>query len=417
MLCPILEQARVDIGSILDELARASRDHEDFCLFESGQGGNEVILGIGAKSNFTLEKADHQSLELFQGWLNEQGHPMGWIGYDLKNGIENLRSENPNPLDFPVIGFFEPQRILRATGTIDWSALGVTKGSPSTKLLSQNGSDSNFDINPLISREQYIQNVSKIQEHIQAGDVYELNFCQAFVGKSKEFDPLTIYKKLSTQTQAPMSGMMSLNGHYILSGSPERFIRKNGNQIISQPIKGTRPRGSNDLMDAQLKSDLAASPKDKSENVMIADLVRNDLSKIAQPGSVKAEELFGIYTFPTVHQMISTITADLKPDTKFCDIIQASFPMGSMTGAPKISAMKLIEKFEKFQRGPYSGSLGYIDSKGDFDFNVLIRSIFYNSKNETIATFAGGAITAESDPAEEYDECMVKAQSMLNALK
>lgn len=412
-----MEQIRVDIGNILDELIRAYRDQEDFCLFESGRGENEIILGIGSKSTFTLQKADSQSLELFQNWLNQQKHPMGWIGYDLKNGIENLRSDNPNPLDFPVIGFFEPKRILRATGTIDWNALEAPKASPSTKPLSQNRNNSHFSVSPLISRGEYLQNVTKIQEHIQAGDVYELNFCQAFVGKSNEFDALTIYKRLSAQTQAPMSGMMSLGGHYILSGSPERFIRKKGSQIISQPIKGTRPRGTDTQMDAQLKLDLAASPKDKSENVMIADLVRNDLSKVAQHGSVKTLELFGIYSFPTVHQMISTITADLKPDKSFCDIIQASFPMGSMTGAPKISAMKLIEKFENFQRGPYSGSLGYIDSQGDFDFNVLIRSIFYNPKNKTIATFAGGAITAESDPAEEYDECMVKAQSMLNALK
>ena len=257
----------------------------------------------------------------------------------------------------------------------------------------------------------------KIKKHIQSGDVYELNYCQAFIGSRPKFDLLTTYARLSKQTQAPMSGMMSLGGHQILSGSPERFIRKQHQTIISQPIKGTRPRGETPEKDKTLKQKLANSAKDKSENVMIADLVRNDLSKIASPGSVKADELFTIYSFPTVHQMISTISAQVKDETSFTDILRATFPMGSMTGAPKISAMKLIEQFENFKRGPYSGALGYLDSNGNFDFNVLIRSIFHNANNNVIATFAGGAITAESDPEEEYAECMLKAKSMFTALK
>lgn len=412
-----MDLLNLNIDSLLDRLIAASANGEDFCLLESGAEGNEVVLGIGSSSSFVLNSTDAQSFADFQSWLDQHPHAMGWLGYDLKNRIEKLESKNDDPLKFPEISFFSPAELIKAKGKINWEGFTSLPDERENAKYSQNEDDSSFDIRPLISKQEYLQNVRKIKQHIQSGDVYELNYCQAFIGSKPKFDLLTTYARLSKQTQAPMSGMMSVGGHQILSGSPERFIRKQDQTIISQPIKGTRPRGETPEKDKTLKHQLANSAKDKSENVMIADLVRNDLSKIASPRSVKADELFAIYSFPTVHQMISTISAQVKDDISFTDILRATFPMGSMTGAPKISAMKLIEQFENFKRGPYSGALGYLDSNGNFDFNVLIRSIFHNANNNVIATFAGGAITAESDPEEEYAECMLKAKSMFTALK
>jgi len=198
--------------------------------------------------------------------------------------------------------------------------------------------------------------------------------------------------------------------------SPERFIHKQNHEIISQPIKGTSKRGADPTQDELLKVALKNNQKEQAENVMIVDLVRNDLGKVAIPGTVNVDELCGIYTLKTVHQMISTISATLKENLLFSEIIKASFPMGSMTGAPKIRAMEIIEELEFFSRGLYSGSVGYISPDGNFDFNVVIRSILYNSTTKALLYPAGGAITANSDIAKEFEECLLKAKTMKDAL-
>ena len=186
--------------------------------------------------------------------------------------------------------------------------------------------------------------------------------------------------------------------------------------VISQPIKGTRKRVSSFEEDEVLKKELLHCPKERSENVMIVDLVRNDLSKTAQKSSVKVEELFGIYSFKQVHQMISTITSKLKVEIDPIDVIKTTFPMGSMTGAPKLSAMRLIEKYEFRNRGVYSGSLGYIKPNGDFDFNVIIRSMVYNSTTKYLSYSVGSAITAQANAEEEYQECLLKSQAFFKVL-
>ena len=218
-------------------------------------------------------------------------------------------------------------------------------------------------------------------------------------------------------TKAPFSAFFDWNDHSIMCGSPERYLKKLGNQLISQPIKGTMRRGADAEEDEALKAQLSADPKERSENIMITDLVRNYLSKVATKGSVQVDELCGIYTFETVHQMITTISAELKDGVSIAELIQATFPMGSMTGAPKVRAMQIIEELEVSKRGVYSGAMGYIDPEGNMDFNVVIRSLLYNKKKRYLSALVGGAITAASDPEREYDECLLKAQALFKALQ
>jgi para-aminobenzoate synthetase component 1 len=201
-----------------------------------------------------------------------------------------------------------------------------------------------------------------------------------------------------------------------MSGSPERFLKREGDRLMSQPIKGTVRRGRSAEEDNALIDTLQSSEKERAENVMIVDLVRNDLSRIAQKATVEVTELCGIHSFQTVHQMVSTIECRLDKDKGLSDILRATFPMGSMTGAPKISAMKHIDRIEPEGRGSYSGSIGYITPTGDFDFNVLIRSLFHNSKTESLVANVGGAITSLSDAHQEYEECMLKAEAILKAV-
>ena len=253
--------------------------------------------------------------------------------------------------------------------------------------------------------------------HIQRGDIYEVNYCIEFGVKNIEIDPLLLYQSLNQVTEAPFSVFYRSKGKYLLSGSPERYLKKEGNKLISQPIKGTIKRGVDKKEDETLKKQLLNDPKERAENVMIVDLVRNDLSRVASKGSVKVEELFGVYSFKTVHHLVSTISCSIDESVHPIDAIKATFPMGSMTGAPKISAMELIEKHEDFKRGLYSGAFGCFLPDGDFDFNVIIRSIMYNKKLKTLSFPVGGAITAGANGTQEYSECLLKAEGMKKAIQ
>jgi para-aminobenzoate synthetase component 1 len=221
---------------------------------------------------------------------------------------------------------------------------------------------------------------------------------------------------LNEISNAPFSAFVKVNGAVIICASPERFIKKAGHQLVSQPIKGTAPRGSTPQEDAALKGGLLNNEKELSENVMITDLVRNDLSKHAARNTVKVDELFGIYSYTQVHQMISTVSAQLNNESDYINAIKDAFPMGSMTGAPKIMAMKLIEQHEQMKRGLYSGALGYIEPNNNYDFNVLIRSIFINSTNNKAQFCVGSAITSDANAEDEYRECLLKAAAMLKVL-
>jgi len=362
-----------------------------------------------------------KELDLAKDWW------FGHFSYDLKNEIENLHSENHDGLKMPEMNFFRPRWVfILDIDTLlvyyfeeEFSEAEIYKlvknlqkqTVPKEKLVNV------AEIKSRISQKEYLQSVRQLKEHIRKGDIYEVNFCQEFYTEETYIRPRQTFRKLMKISPTPYSCFYRMGEQYLLSASPERFIKKTGKKIISQPIKGTAKRGLNEEEDKQIKENLFSDPKERAENIMIVDLVRNDLSRTAEKGSVIVEELCGIYTFPQVHQMISTVVSELKEDVHFVEAIRQSFPMGSMTGAPKIRTMKLIEKYESTKRGLFSGAVGYITPEGDFDFNVVIRSIQYNALNHYLSFMVGGAITMQSDPEKEYDECLLKAKAIIKVLK
>lgn len=267
-----------------------------------------------------------------------------------------------------------------------------------------------------LSQQEYLLQISKLREHIQKGDIYEINYCVALETNACEIDPVSVFLKLHALARAPYAALLKWGDSFILSASPELFLKKQGDVISTKPIKGTIRRGTTPEEDAALKAELQQSLKERTENVMAVDVARNDLSMFAEKGSVSVNRLYNIETFETVHQMVSTVSCRLKKHTSFEKILRSTFPMASMTGAPKQRAMDLIDRYEVFERGCYSGAMGLIDAKGDYTLSVIIRSIFYNQNAKTIRVAVGGAITYLSDPEKEYEECLLKANGLLRAL-
>lgn len=384
----------------------------------------DIMAGADSAQEITASAA-HNPFEQLQSFYEQvDDWLLGYFSYELKNRLERLSSSNPDFIQFPDMFFFQPQHvILLRDHELSISSLTeepeeLYKAITSCKSNEQNGQSYHPPLQAQMSKDEYLAKVEAIQEHIRQGDVYELNLCQEFYADGyKLTDPASTFSKFNNKAEAPFSAYLQQDGRYLLCSSPERFLAKRGSQLISQPIKGTAKRGSSKSEDEQLKQELRASTKEQAENVMIVDLVRNDLAMNAVTGSVHVDELFGIYTFKHVHQMISTITAQLKEGQPFAQAIADAFPMGSMTGTPKVSAMELIDHFETTKRGLFSGSVGYISPQGDFDFNVVIRSILYNAFRPYISVPVGGAITIDSDPEAEYQECLVKAQGMRDVLK
>ena len=390
-------------------------------LYLNGNEGTG-LLAFGQADSFDFSK-NKSWYELDQFLQKHKGsYVFGALSYDLKNEFEQLSSSNEGIVDFPLLYFFVPNYVVEINEEVKNYLQGEECEAANricdSFLESIEGSSHGDEIQllPSLSKEKYIDKVNALLDHIQQGDIYEITFCQQFTGKGHISSPAAIYGALNAKTKAPFSSYFRLGGNYLLSGSPERFIRKEGSRISSQPIKGTAGRSVNRQEDELLKDGLLKSQKERSENVMIVDLVRNDLSKIAAMNSVVVEELFGIYSFSTVHQMISTVAAELKAGVTFSEILRALFPMGSMTGAPKVRAMKLIEEYEDFRRGLFSGSVGYIKPNGDFDFNVVIRSILYDDVQKRISCPVGSAITIQSSPELEYEECLLKVNAMVSVL-
>ena len=374
----------------------------------------EVTTAFGELKDFQSKTQD---------WL------FGYLTYDLKNAVEELRSDNFDGLNFPNLYFFQPKKLFLLKGTelqqlylasyqgelaSDWEAI------KNTDLGNQNlhlNDCQDIKIKLRIHKDEYFSKLEKLLGHIYRGDIYEANFCQEFYSENTSIDPLCSFEKLNAISAAPFAAYLKLKDLYLMSASPERFIKKQGPSIISQPIKGTAKRSKNLEEDRRLKQELSEDPKERSENIMIVDLVRNDLSKTAKKGTVNVAELCKVYTFEQVHQMISTVTAEVEADVHPVDILKSTFPMGSMTGAPKISAMEIIERLEETKRGLYSGAVGYITPEGDFDFNVVIRSILYSAARRYVSYSVGGAITAKSEPLKEYEECLIKAKAMREVLE
>ncbi len=388
-------------------------------ILPAEDGTGVYLMAVGVEAAFHLDVMSSEKWTELDSWIElQQDWVFGWITYDAKNSIEKLESRHKDALEFPQLFFFVPQHLFKWNG----AEREVLKGAWSeqfNELLTPESTQSNsaIDMHARVSKEAYIEAITTLQQHIHYGDIYEVNYCQEFFAERKLSDPFSVWHKLRSFTNAPFSAFVRHENLHVMCASPERFIRKKGNKIISQPIKGTIRRGETIEEDELLKQILLTSKKDRSENIMIVDLVRNDLSKFSERGSVKVEELCGIHTFQTVHHLISTISAEVKTDTTFSQIIRDTFPMGSMTGAPKIRAMQLIDEIELSARGLYSGTIGYITPDGDFDFNVVIRSLLYNDSKPYLSYSVGGAITALSDPEGEFEECRLKADALMRTLK
>lgn len=384
----------------------------------------DAVLAVDAFSR--LQTDVHQGFDALDRYTKATSDWLfGYLSYDLKNDLEDLESSNFDGLNFPDLVFFQPKKIFMLHGDeLSIHYLNEFSAEIEDDLhairnqsnFSKKSESVQLEISSRTPKTSYLQKVETLQHHIKRGDIYEANFCQEFYAKGN-IDPLATFHKLQARSTPPFSAYFKNGNHYALSASPERYLKKNGSKVLSQPIKGTSKRSNNTLEDLELKTNLEANIKERSENVMIVDLVRNDLSRIAQRGSVKVDELCEPYTFAQVHHLISTVVAEIKDDYSSIDVIKSTFPMGSMTGAPKISAMKLIDRLEDSKRGLYSGAIGYFTPSMDFDFNVVIRSILYNESKAYISFSVGSAITSKSKPEAEYEECLVKAQALREALE
>jgi len=383
----------------------------------------DCILAVDA---FTSIKTDYsnafedlkQYQQVAKDWL------FGYLSYDLKNDIEDLNSNNFDGLNFPDLFFFQPKKVfLLNENQLEIQYLNMCddemeddfKEILESQFKSPN-TQNPISINQRISKESYLSKVATLLEHIHRGDIYEANFCMEFFVENAEINPLEKYLKLNEISKSPQAVFFKNNTQFLLSASPERYIKKVKDLLVSQPIKGTAKRFLDPIEDEKSKNQLASDPKEYAENIMVTDLVRNDLSRTAQKGSVKVEELCSIYSFEQVHQMISTITSKIDSQYAAVDVIKTTFPMGSMTGTPKISVLKIIEELEETKRGLYSGAVGYFTPNGDFDFNVVIRSILYNQENKYVSFSVGSAITSLSIPDKEYEECLLKAKAMREVL-
>ncbi|SKB29012.1 anthranilate synthase component I family protein [Daejeonella lutea] len=396
---------------------------DDVCYFDSNHYSDpytafDTLVAAGAKRKISTSSGNSfQELENFLA--HNAGFIPGYFSYDLKNELEDLHSSNPDNLDFPELYFFIPEYTILVKGSevsITGTDCEVIWTNINNMIIDSTQTVSPISIQSRFSKDEYESTVEKLKEHIRRGDIYEINFCQEFFAENAEINPLSIFIRLNTISPTPFSCYMKVGERYIMSATPERFLSRRGDKLISQPIKGTSARNSNKILDDDMKKHLQSDEKELAENVMIVDLVRNDLTKSARPGTVKVEELFGIYSFKQVHQLISTVVCEKAEDLTNSRVIANTFPMGSMTGAPKIRAMALAEKYERSKRGVYSGAVGYFAPNGDFDFNVVIRTLLYNKENKYLSFHTGGAITIDSNPEKEHEECILKAQAIMEVL-
>lgn len=392
-------------------------------IFLNGQS-NYSILGFGKEYELILNSTD--SLSLIDEFIqkNKNQHIFCTLSFELKNRFEKLQSTNFDGVNFPELLLFTTKNVVKIENG-EFHFLKGDNNSVNTEFVKNfikqiNSNSINkdaIDFQFRISKKEYLDNVEQLKKRIQLGDIYETNFCQEIFAENCELkNPLATYAKINNVTQAPFSVYLSFNEFEIMGGSPERFIKKEGSKIISQPIKGTAKRGVIFEEDQKLIKDLQNDPKERSENVMIVDLVRNDLSRIAKKGTVNVDELCKIYSFETVHQMISTVSCEVDESIPFSKILEATFPMGSMTGVPKIKALELTNQYESFNRGLYSGSIGYISPNGDFDLNVVIRTLIYNKEKKYLSCGVGSAITIRSIAENEYEECLIKIQKIIDAV-
>ena len=414
-----------DFKETKEKVLNWTKQFDTFCFLDNHQyqiepHSMECLLAAGVKRQLKADAG--KALEHLQEFINDKKSWLfGHLGYDLKNEIENLTSSKESGIQFPDLFFFEPEIIIRL-GEKEMlieaeNPDAVFEAIADISLVPDKLKANAVQVKSRFSQQEYIATIKKLQQHILRGDCYEINFCQEFYDEKTTIDPIAVYKKLSAISPNPFSALYKMNDQWLICASPERFVKKEGNKILSQPIKGTSKRVEGDKRKDEIsKDDLLYSAKNRSENVMVVDLVRNDLAKICKEGTVQVDELYGIYSFPQVHQMISTVSGELYGKISFETIMKATFPMGSMTGAPKRRVMQLIEQYEQTKRGIFSGAVGYITPDGDFDFNVVIRSIMYNETSGYLSFQTGSAITFYSDPKKEWEECLLKAGAIKKVL-
>ncbi len=391
----------------------------DSNYYPSNYDGYECLLATGSVD--LISGNENDPLSLLQKRHNTKPDWLfGHICYDYKNILEpQLTSSHTFSTGFPLLNFFVPQTVCHLNR--EQTILTIESfDDPNVVYKQINEIDLEFveklipklRFNYMIGKDEYLDTISKLRRHIADGDCYEINFCNKGYCDHADINPLQVFNALNALSPSPFAAYYRLNDKYMMCASPERYIRKEGNKILSQPMKGTARRDKDYVKDVQIKEALRNDIKERAENVMIVDLVRNDLARCCEPGSVKADELFSIYTFPQVHQMVSSVSGTMRAGLPVTDAIRYSFPMGSMTGAPKYKVMQLIDKYEKAGRELYSGTIGYINPDGDFDFNVVIRSLFYNVSTKYLSYQTGGAITYDSNPELEWEEMRLKAWAM-----
>lgn len=400
---------------------------DTFCILDNNRIENalglqevEFALAVGIKDAITgVGEGDWDQLKAFVDKHSGEIPVFGYLTYDLKNQLEVLQSSHTDYIDFAPSFFFAPVHLI----LIDNQGQLMVMSDDADEIMKEielvileANIPQKLQMTAKVSRQEYINKVSQIKENIIKGDVYELNYCVEFYNENAKIDPLQTYFALQEISPTPFACFFKWENRYLISASPERFIRKSLNKLFSQPIKGTVSRSDDPIKDLELIETLRNSEKEKAENLMIVDLVRNDLAKSSINGTIAVDELYGIYSFKQVHQMISTVSSTIIDGIHPVDAIENAFPMGSMTGAPKVMAMKLIEQYEQTRRGLYSGSVGYFAPNEDFDFNVVIRSIQYNANKNYLNFEVGSAITFDSHAEQEYEECLLKAQAMLKAL-
>ncbi|MDT8347944.1 MAG: anthranilate synthase component I family protein, partial [Flavobacteriaceae bacterium] len=412
---------------------KAAREAYCYCLdsnlHQDKYGKYEWLCAYGAAKQLIIRPDSPDALQQISDFLNQ--HPNEWIffsiSYDFKNHLEQLSSNNTDYFEFPDAVFTLPKTVIFKEKNAQEPGFYSYNSKQSKQEFFEeinafnveeksNANPVDRQLNACMDFKQYQLAFEALMEEIRFGNTYEANLCMAFTNTVDHFEPFTTFTKLNQLSKAPFAAFTRHENHFLISASPERFIAKRQQQLIAQPIKGTAARAKEPTEDLARKNSLIHNPKERSENIMIVDLMRNDLSKICVRNSVEAVELCAVYSFEHVHQMISTIVGTLAEDKNFSEVLGALFPMGSMTGAPKISTMHIIERLENFKRSMYSGCVGYMNPNGDFDSSVIIRSLLYHQKKQQLTAAAGSAVTHRSSLHAEYEECLHKAAALMSVI-
>jgi para-aminobenzoate synthetase component 1 len=332
----------------------------------------------------------------------------GYLGYDLKNTVEDLSSRNRKIGSYPDLYMMAPRIVIAVR---QGEGMQEIQGTLPASVAAS--ADMKFQIGEVrhLPEEDYVSMIKDAKKGIREGAYYEINLSHPLEFLF-EGDAYGLYQKMKERAPVPFGAYLSIGGRHVCCMSPERFLKKEGDVLTSQPIKGTVANTGTE--DPEWIREVLLTEKNKAENLMIVDLVRNDLNRVSQPGSVEVKDLFEIQSFGTVHQMVSTIRSRQHESCDEIDVIKACFPMGSMTGAPKIAAMKEIEQLEMYRRSVYSGAIGYFTPDGDFDLNVVIRTALI--EEDRLCYPVGGAITGDSDPADEWEETWVKARALTDVI-